>query len=204
MRVVTVRPGPSAFPRPDCSPADVNASACKLGTNPGRTYRFYTGEPVLAFGFGLSYTTWTYGISEESTASPVSLVALPELLGRSVAGFVRDADSKAAGPATNFTVSVTNTGSVDADDVVLGYLTPPNAGTDGAPLKTLFGFERVHVKVGETVSVYLYPQLTDFTHVNAEGVRVALEGDWTLSIGSQEAVVHGMGYAEATVAARVL
>jgi hypothetical protein len=30
------------------------------GTNPGRTYRFYTGTPVLPFGFGLSYTTWTY------------------------------------------------------------------------------------------------------------------------------------------------
>jgi hypothetical protein len=50
-----------------------------------------------------------------------------------VAGFVWRADSKAAGTATNFTVSV------DADDVVLDYLTPPNVGTDGAPLKTLFG-----------------------------------------------------------------
>jgi hypothetical protein len=51
------------------------------------------------------------------------------------------------------------------DDVVLGFLTPPNAGTDGAPLKSLFAFERVHVKSGETISVYLYPQLTEFTHV---------------------------------------
>jgi hypothetical protein len=98
-------------------------------------------------------------------ASPVSLTALPELLGKSKAGFVPDADNKASGPAANFTISVTNTGDVDADDVVLGFLTPPNAGTGGAPLKTLFGFERVHVKKGETVSVYLYPQLTDFTHV---------------------------------------
>lgn len=50
---------------------------------------------------------------------------------------------------------------------MLGFLTPPNAGTDGAPLKSLFGFERVHVKSGETISVYLYPQLTDFTHVSS-------------------------------------
>ena len=48
---------------------------------------------------------------------------------------------------------------------MLGFLTPPNAGTDGAPLKSLFAFERVHVKSGETISVYLYPQLTEFTHV---------------------------------------
>jgi hypothetical protein len=40
-----MRPGPSPWPP---------------GTNPGRTYRFYTGTPVLPFGFGLSYTTWTY------------------------------------------------------------------------------------------------------------------------------------------------
>jgi hypothetical protein len=36
------------------------ASPWPPGTNPGRTYRFYTGTPVLPFGFGLSYTTWTY------------------------------------------------------------------------------------------------------------------------------------------------
>ena len=36
---------------------------------------------------------------------------------------------------------------VDADDVVLGFLKPPGAGVGGTPLQTLFGFERVHVKV---------------------------------------------------------
>jgi hypothetical protein len=40
-----MRPGPSAWPP---------------GTSPGRTYRFFTGTPVLPFGFGLSYTTWVY------------------------------------------------------------------------------------------------------------------------------------------------
>lgn len=61
------------------------------------------------------------------------------------------------------------------DDVVLGFLTPPNAGTDGAPLKSLFGFERVHVKSGETISVYLYPQLTDFTHVSSRAHNILWE-----------------------------
>ena len=40
-----MRPGPSAWPP---------------GTNPGRTYRFFTGTPVLPFGYGLSFTTWVY------------------------------------------------------------------------------------------------------------------------------------------------
>ena len=63
-----------------------------------------------------------------------------------------------------------NTGSMDADDVVLGFLTPPGAGQNGVPLKTLFGFGRVHVRAGETVSVFLYPSLTDFARADADGV----------------------------------
>lgn len=53
-------------------------------------------------------------------------------------------------------VTVTNTGKMDADDVVLGFMVPPGAGVDGVPLQTLFGFERVHVPAGQSVSVYLY------------------------------------------------
>eukprot|EP01044_Picomonas_judraskeda_P014980 COSAG03_NODE_2451_length_2748_cov_2.147225_3_plen_83_part_00 len=57
------------------------------------------------------YTSFSYALSVASTASSassttISLKALPELLGKSVAGFIRHADSLAAGPATNFTVSV--------------------------------------------------------------------------------------------------
>lgn len=53
-----------------------------------------------------------------------------------------------AAPLVNYMVNVTNSGEMDADDVVLGFLVPPNAGKDGVPLQTLFGFERVHVKAG--------------------------------------------------------
>ena len=44
-----MRPGPSPFARPDCT-----TNPCPNGTNPGRTHRFYTGTPVVPFGFGLS------------------------------------------------------------------------------------------------------------------------------------------------------
>ena len=53
----------------------------------------------------------------------------------------------AAAPLVNYEVNVTNTGSVDSDEVVLGFLKPPGAGTNGVPLQTLYGFERVHLKV---------------------------------------------------------
>ena len=60
--------------------------------------------------------------------------------------------------AADFFVNVTNTGSRDADDVVLGFLVPPGAGANGVPLQELFGFERVFVPAGQTVTVYLGAQ----------------------------------------------
>jgi hypothetical protein len=187
-----MRPGPSLFPRPDCK---VKGN-CTMGTNPGRTYRFYTDTPVLPFGFGLSYTTWTYSLDHTRLPTTVGLAAIPPLLSTSKQGFINIAEMEAAGPATKFTVNVTNTGTVDADDVVLGFITPPGAGENGVPLKQLFGFERVHVKAGETVRVDLYPALTDFTQVNTQGVREMHPGAYTLSVGMQETEVHGMGFVE--------
>ena len=88
------------------------------------------------------YTTWTY--------TPV-----PGPVPPSAARFAAvDAAVRAhnAGPtafgtipaslkevAVDFSVNVTNTGSVDSDDVVLGFLVPPGAGVDGVPLQELFG-----------------------------------------------------------------
>merc|ERR1712006_78620 len=96
-------------------------------------------------------------------------------------------------PAGQYFVNVTNTGKMDADDVVLGFVSPPGAGTGGLPLKSLFGFERVHVKAGETVSVFLYPALTEFAAVSPSGERYALQGQYQVSFGVAETGPHGMG-----------
>ena len=69
---------------------------------------------------------------------------------------------------------VTNSGKMDADHVVLGMLKPPGAGTNGVPLQTLWGFERVHVKAGQTVTVEMYPSISEFTQVDVAGARRAL------------------------------
>ena len=89
----------------------------------------------------------------------------------------------------------------DSDHVVLGFITPPGADQNGTPLQTLFGFERVHVKAGETVTVYIYPAATDFTLVDTVGVRGVVPGDYTVRFGVRETEAHGMGFAEHTITA---
>ena len=197
-----MRPGPSPFARPDCTAKE---PSCPRGTNPGRTYRFYTGKAVVPFGFGLSYTTWSYGLtaSAAAAAGAVSLGPVRDMLAATAAAgrqFMDMNQLSAAAPLVSYNVTVTNTGKVDADDVVLGFVVPPGAGANGVPLKQLFGFERVHVKAGQTVSVYLYPEASVFTQVGPDGDRAAVAGEYAVQFGLRETATLGMGFAEHTLA----
>ena len=100
------------------------------------------------------------------------------------------------------TVAVTNTGTMDADDVVLGFMTPPGAGTNGIERQSLFAFDRVHVPAGATVSVNLYPELADFTTTQLDGTKRALAGGWGVRFGVKETATHGQGYTELELTAR--
>jgi len=187
-----MRPGPSAWPP---------------GTNPGRTYRFYTGTPVLPYGFGLSYTTFTYTpipgptppantvnvfpgavVPSSITKAIKADLAKPQIVGH-MSSVLKQMDA-------NYWVNVTNTGTVDSDDVVLGFLVPPGAGQNGVPLQELFGFERVFVPAGQTVTVYLGGQNVRFTQTTESGERVFWPGEYTVRFGVRETAQYGMGFAE--------
>jgi len=190
-----MRPGPSAWPRPDCTLQP--PSRCPNGTNPGRTHRFYTGTPVLPFGFGLSYTTFSYVIAQHpQNGEVISLEPVRNvLLKASAEGRFFPSLQSLSAPMAKYQVNVTNTGNYDADDVVLGFIVPPDAGKDGVPLQTLFGFERVHVPRGQTVSVFLYPSLSDFTQVDVNGKRIPVAGEYTVYFGIRETHKYGQGLA---------
>ena len=52
----------------------------------------------------------------------------------------------------------------------------------------------VHVPAGATVSVYLYPALSEFAPVAPDGERRALRGTYRISVGLAETASQGMGY----------
>lgn len=181
-------PGPSVWPC--CIGCE---GACTR--TPGRTHRFYTGTPVIPFGYGLSYSTFTYGLSGPAAvplAAPRAYVAenFHTKFGASFAPL-------ASAPVASFSAVVRNTGSFDADDVVLAFLFPPGGGNGtGIPLQTLFAFERVHVRAGASVSVPFTVSARDLTQVLDDGSRVAWPGNWTLQVGVPASRELGAGFVE--------
>ena len=210
-----MRPGPSAYARPDCNATRATEPQCPRGTNPGRTHRFFTGTPVVPFGFGLSYSTFSYALgAAPSVVSLAPLVAHLDGARRAAPPFSRTRAGAHFGAASfpplvgaplvgGYEVRVTNTGAVDADDVVLGFIAPPGAGEGGVPRQSLFGFERVHVPAGQTASVWLYPALTELAHTTLSGERVARPGTYTVWFGSKESAAAGMGFASTELTAHL-
>jgi hypothetical protein len=101
-------------------------------------------------------------------SGPVSLNAVRDMLAttkRANRTFPSSQLLADAAPLVAYSVNVTNTGTMDADDAVLGFLVPPGAGVDGVPLQQLYAFNRVHVLAGKTVTVELC--VTRTTHARA-------------------------------------
>ena len=123
----------------------------------GRTYRYFTGEPLWPFGFGLSYTTFNYsGLS----LTPAKL---------------------AAGDPLDATATVTNSGKLAGDEVVQLYLSFPD--TPGAPIRALRGFQRIHLEPGASQKVQFHLQRRDLSMVTDLGDIIIAQGKYTLSIG---------------------
>ena len=122
----------------------------------GRSYRYFTGKPEYPFGYGLSYTRFDY--SDLRIGSPLL----------------------AAGEEQRVTVHVHNRGSVAGDEVVQLYVSPERR---DAPLRSLKGFERIHLRPGEerTVEFVLSPRDVAFADTN--GVMRIAPGEYKIWVG---------------------
>lgn len=116
----------------------------------GRTYLFYEGEPLYAFGFGLSYTTFEYQSLRTST------------------------DSLRADSVLTVSVAVTNTGKFAGDEVVQLYVRHL-ASDVTRPIKELKAFQRVTLAPGETRTVNLMLRAEDLAHWDADSDRWVVE-----------------------------
>jgi beta-glucosidase len=122
-----------------------------------RTYRYFKGEPLYPFGYGLSYTSFTY------SALRVANPSMP-----------------ASGPQT-ISVDVSNTGSMAGDEVVQLYLT--HEGVAEAPLRALAGFQRVHLLPKQKKTVTFTLEQRDLSTVDDDGVRRIAPGPVSVWIG---------------------
>ncbi len=128
----------------------------------GRTYRYFTGEPLYPFGYGLSYTNFSY----------------------SNLNF----DKPSAGASDDVTVGVDvkNTGAMAGDEVVEVYLTHP--GVQGAPIRALAGFKRVQLEAGQTQNVKITIPNRNLSYVDESGTRKISPGSIQVWVGGGQPV----------------
>ena len=124
----------------------------------GRTYRYFTGTPVYPFGYGLSYTSFSYG--------PLKL----QPAGGSVEQGLR------------VTTEVRNTGPRSGDEVAQLYLNFPDQ--PGVPRVALRGFQRFSLKPGESRTVTFDLSPRDLSSVTPDGTRHVAVGQYRVSVGS--------------------
>ena len=108
-----------------------------------RTYRYFTGKPQYAFGYGLSYTTFALGKSQISNLK-----------------------TQASNPKVTISVPVTNTGKCEGTETVQVYV--KRLGDEGAPIKALKGFQKLSLKPGETKTAVITLDGEAFEYYDAD------------------------------------
>lgn len=129
-------------------------------TMDNRTYRYFKGQPLYGFGYGLSYTTFNY-----------DQISVPE--------------STSKGKNVPVSVKVSNTGNLAGEEVVQLYITNHDTSIK-TPLKSLKGFSRISLNAGESkiVEFTLTPQ--DLSYINSKGESIEFNGKLEISIGGSQ------------------
>lgn len=140
----------------------------------GRTYRYFRQTPLYPFGFGLSYTRFTYSELNVPTEAKI-------------------------GDKVTVAVKVTNAGERDGEEVVQLYLTDEKASTP-RPIRQLEGFKRISLKKGESQIVQFTLDARQFSMINDKNKQVIEPGFFTVALGGEQPGFTGNTDAETTEA----
>jgi beta-glucosidase len=132
----------------------------------GRTYRYFQGEPLFPFGYGLSYTKFTY----RNLHMPVEAQA---------------------GADVKVSVEVENTGKLAGEEVVQLYVKNLGGG-ETAPIRSLEGFQRIALKPGEKKLVEFTLAARRFSSTGTDNERTVTPGQYEISVGGKQPGFHGL------------
>ncbi len=128
----------------------------------GRTYRYFTEPPLYPFGYGLSFSSFNYSDAKTSQSQV------------------------AADGTVTVSVRVSNASPVPGDEVVQLYLAHP--GVDGAPIRALAGFQRIHLDASASQVVSFTLRDRDLSIVDETGVRRIVPGTLDVWIGGGQPI----------------
>lgn len=152
---------PVTMPKQDSDlPSWVEDDFRKFTDNLDGGYRWFDEKniaPEFAFGFGLSYTTYSYSNLSISSAT---------ISGQPIA----------------VSVDITNKGSLEGEEVAQLYLTCPSTPSVWMPKKQLKGFKRVSINTGETKTVTFNLTAEDFYYWNGSQYQ-AQSGSFIVGVG---------------------
>lgn len=125
----------------------------------GRTYRYFEGDVQFPFGYGLSYTTFAYDWHDKPQAI------------------------RSAKDSITFSVVITNTGSMDGDEVAQVYIRYP--AVERMPLKELKAFKKVSIPKGETQDIRFSIPASELMKWDLKAKKwVLYPGNYQVMVGS--------------------
>lgn len=148
---------------PENYPSLVSMTDFDMSKGPGRTYKYYTGQPLFPFGHGMSYSDFSMKCSTNQTSLPLQVQCTIEL----------------------------QTGPTGDEVLMMFHRVSSNIRSKAnhpVPIKELVGFDRVTVSSSSVVTFDIGPNQLGL--VNKDGDRVLVTGEHYIDITNGVANTH--------------